>query len=68
MGQVKNSNPIELAEYAVTSKIGDKEPAFNWWARHVLKKRSRIINRVTTRMKKNNMKFGIVVPLTMKQP
>ena len=66
MGQVKNSNPIELAEYAVASKI-DKEPAFNWWARQVLKKRSRIINKVATRMKKNNMKFGIVVPLTVKQ-
>jgi hypothetical protein len=64
LSQVKNSNPIELAEYAVACNI-DREPAFNWWANKVLKKRTRMINRVATRMKKNNMKFGILIPTTV---
>jgi hypothetical protein len=39
---VKEANPIELAEYAVTNNI-DKEPAFGWWVPYVFKKRDRII-------------------------
>lgn len=35
---LKESHPIEVAEYALANKILD-EPAFNWWAWHVLKKR-----------------------------
>jgi hypothetical protein len=27
---VKESNPIELAEYAILNRIDD-EPAFKWW-------------------------------------
>ena len=34
---IKDSNPIELAEYAVANRI-DQEPAFKWWASHVLRK------------------------------
>ena len=29
---VKSSNPIELAEYAVSNKLSD-EPAFRWWVK-----------------------------------
>lgn len=64
MSQVKNSNPIELAEYAMASGI-DKEPAFRWWVNTVIKKRSRMINKVKTRMRKGNMKFGVLIPLTV---
>ncbi len=35
---VKESNPIDLAEYAVASKI-DHKPAFKWWVPLVLRKR-----------------------------
>ena len=66
LSQVKNSNPIMLAEYAVLKKI-DKEPAFRWWVPHVLKKRSRMINKVKTRMRKGNVKFGIKIPTTVKE-
>ena len=66
LSQVKNSNPIELAEYAVAKGI-EKEPAFNWWVPHTLRKRTRMINKVATRMKKQNMKFGVVMPTTVKE-
>lgn len=66
LSQVKNSNPVELAEYAHAAGI-EKEPAFRWWAPTVLKKRTRMINKVHTRMKKNNMKFGVLIPLTVKE-
>ena len=35
---VKESYPIQLAEYAAQNKISE-EPAFAWWIKHVLKKR-----------------------------
>lgn len=64
MSQVKASNPVELAEFAVATKI-HKQPAFNWWVRHVLRKRDRIVSKVATRQKKNNMKFGVLIPTTV---
>jgi hypothetical protein len=39
---LKEAYPVQVAEYALTNKILE-EPAFAWWARHVLKKRDRII-------------------------
>ena len=64
--QVKNSNPVELADYAYRHGIND-EPAFNWWTKHVIKKRERMTNKVQSRMRKNNMKFGIQIPTTVKE-
>ena len=31
----KQSNPVDLAEYAVVNEISD-EPAFNWWVKETL--------------------------------
>ena len=45
LSDLKESHPIETAEYAVPRKI-DHEPAFNWWVQHFLKKRDRIISLV----------------------
>jgi hypothetical protein len=42
---MKNSFPVELAEYALANKIIE-EPAFTWWAKHVLRKRDCIIKKV----------------------
>jgi hypothetical protein len=39
---LKDSNPIKVAEYAVNMKIAS-EPAFAWWVPHTLKKRHRMI-------------------------
>ena len=66
LSQLKEANPIEVAEYSYAHKI-NKEPAFNWWVAKVLRKRDRLINKVNTRMPKLNLKFGIEVPSTYKQ-
>jgi hypothetical protein len=60
---IKESNPVEVAEYAVGKDLQDK-PAFSWWAQHVLKKRHCIISSVTKRYLKRNHKFGIEIPVT----
>jgi len=64
LSQVKESNLIECAEYAIAQGI-HKEPAFNWWVPHVIRKRDRLINKVVHRTCKSNMKFGIVIPRTV---
>jgi hypothetical protein len=63
LADLKESNPVEVAEYAATNKLHD-EPAFAWWLPHVLKKRNRIIATVTKRYHKRTHKFGIKVPKT----
>jgi hypothetical protein len=69
LSDLKESQPLETAEYAVTFGI-DHEPAFNWWVPHVLKKRNWIIplvHKQTTRYLKRTHKFGIKVPKTVKE-
>jgi hypothetical protein len=61
MADLKESNPVEVAEYAAAKSLLDT-PAFVWWAPHVLKKRIRIIADVTKRYHKRTRKFGIKVP------
>ena len=38
LAAMKESHPVEVAEYARARGI-DKEPAFEWWVPHTLKKR-----------------------------
>ena len=69
LSDLKESHPIETAEYAVAQGL-EQEPAFNWWVPHVLKKRERIISLVRkreARYLKRNEKFGIAVPKTVKE-
>ena len=61
---IKDSYPIEVAEYAVANRIAD-EPAFNWWAKTVLRKRNRIISKLKARYWRTTHKFGIEVPKTV---
>jgi hypothetical protein len=56
----KESNHVEVAEYATTKNLHD-EPSFDLWVTHVLKKRHRIIAAVTKRYHKRTHKFGIQV-------
>jgi hypothetical protein len=58
---LKKSSPVEVAEYAVAKILLD-DPAFVWWAPHILNKRSRIIADVTKRYHERTQKFGIEVP------
>jgi hypothetical protein len=48
-----------VSEFDIANNY-DKEPAFAWWVRKVLKKRERMINKVITRWRK--MKFGSDIP------
>ena len=62
--ELKESNPVEAAEYAIANKIAE-EPAFSWWVRKVLRKRDRIIKKVKARYWANTHKFGIELPKTV---
>ena len=61
LSDVKESNPIETAEYSFARGIND-EPAFTWWVNYTLKKRDRIISAVKKRVIKKSHKSGIRVP------
>jgi Reverse transcriptase (RNA-dependent DNA polymerase) len=61
LSDLKESNPLKVAEYAVGQGI-DHEPAFSWWVPHVLKNRERIISAVNKHYHKRTHKFGIEVP------
>jgi hypothetical protein len=64
MADLKESYPVQVAEYAKAVGI-DTEPAFAWWTHHVLKKRDRIIAKVTKRFNKVTHKFGIELPTSV---
>ena len=59
--ELKASNPVEVAEYAVGNQIAD-EPAFKWWVKDVLWRRNRIISKIKSRHWCTIHKFGIVIP------
>jgi hypothetical protein len=61
LADLKESNPVEFAEYAVSKNLLDA-PDFLWWVPHVLKKRSRIIDDITKWYQRRTHKFGIEVP------
>jgi len=66
LADLKESNPVDVAEYAVAHGIHD-EPAFAWWVPHTLKKRNRIIAAMNQRSQKKDTKFGIKIPRTWDQ-
>ena len=45
---LKVSNPVELAEYAIANGLSE-EPAFKWWVSHTIKKRDKIISKVKSK-------------------
>ena len=63
---VKESNPVDVAEFAKAKGIDD-EPAFAWWVPHVVRKRDIIISKVKAKAKKTTHKYGIRVPRTVKE-
>ena len=62
LADLKESNPVEVAEYATTHSI-DVEPAFAWWVPYTLRRRN-IIVAVNARYHMQTHKFGIEVPKT----
>jgi hypothetical protein len=63
LADLKESNPVELADYAIAHGI-DNEPAFAWWVPYTIRRRNRIIAVVNSRYHKRTHKFGIEVPKT----
>ena len=61
---LKESYPVQLAEYAVNSRIAE-EPAFAWWVPYTLKKRNRIIAKIKSKYWVRTHKFGIKIPKTI---
>jgi hypothetical protein len=66
LANLKESNPVQVAEYAVASKLA-KGPAFIWWIKDVLRRRDRIISKVKARYWKRTHKFGIRVPKSVRE-
>jgi Reverse transcriptase (RNA-dependent DNA polymerase) len=66
LADLKESYPVEVAEYAVSAKIVE-EPAFAWWVPYTLKRRERIIAAVNKRYHQRTHKFGIEVPKTVQE-
>ncbi len=70
LAELKESHPIETAEFAKILGIDHHEPAFNWWVPHVLRKRDHIISLVrkgNPHYLKQTHKFGIELPKTIKE-
>lgn len=63
---IKESNPVQVAEYAVQARIS-QEPAFAWWCPWVLKKRNRIISKVKSKYWIRTHKFGIKIPKSVEE-
>ena len=63
---MKESNPVEVAEYARARSVDD-EPAFAWWVPYTLKKRDIIIGTIKARVKKSTHKYGVKIPRTIKE-
>jgi hypothetical protein len=61
LADVKESNPVEVAEYAIAQGTHD-EPAFLWWVLYTIKRRNRIIGAINARYHKQMHKFSIEIP------
>ena len=62
---LKESNPVDIAEYAVARGLED-EPAFAWWIPYTLRKRDVIVSAINSRVKKKTHKYGVEVPTSLK--
>ena len=58
---MKESYPIETAEYAISRGIDD-ETAFHWWVVPTLKRRKASVVALKTRMRQTKHKYGIEIP------
>ena len=66
MSVIKESNPIEVAKFAIARGIND-EAAFYWWVPYTLRKRDKNILVVNARVKRITHKYEVEIPRTMKE-
>jgi len=63
---LRESNPIELAQYAETRSLLE-EPAFAWWAKDALRHTRRIIKKVKSKYWQRTHKYGIRLPKSVQE-
>ena len=63
---LKDSNPYDVAKYAQENDLL-ANPAFSYWAKHVLKKHDHYVQMAKKRKLNNRYKYGIEVPSNIKQ-
>lgn len=63
--EIKESNPVELYEYAIIKGI-DKKQELNWWVPFTLKNRNNIISKIKSKPIKKGMNFGVIIPSSIK--
>ena len=63
---MKDSYPVEMAEFAVASQVQD-EPAFAWWVPYTMKKRNRIISKIKSKYWQRTHKCGVHMPKSVKE-
>jgi hypothetical protein len=63
---LKESNPVDIAEYVVAKGIAD-EPAFDWWVPYTLRKRDVIVSAISSRVRKSSHKYGIEIPRSVEE-
>jgi hypothetical protein len=63
---LKASNPVELAEYAVANRI-EEELALKYWVSNTLHKRNCIISKVKKKYWQMTHKFGCKLPHSVEE-
>eukprot|EP00957_Ditylum_brightwellii_P010786 817995-Ditylum_brightwellii.AAC.1 len=61
---MKESHPVETAEYAKAQGIAD-EPVFCWWVPYTLRKRDVILAKMKAQVHKTTHKYGIEIPTSV---
>jgi hypothetical protein len=56
---LKESNPIDVTEYAISCDTQDKPPAFAWLVPYTTKQQTRILTAINARYHKKSHKFGM---------
>jgi hypothetical protein len=63
---VKESNPVQVVEYAIARDIAD-EPVFAWWIPYTLHKCNVIFLAMNSRLWKTSHKYGIELPRSVEE-
>ena len=66
MKDIKDSYPVQLAEYAIENDLQHK-PAFAWWVPYTIKKKGRIIAKIKSKYWERTHKYGIRIPKDVKE-
>ena len=62
---IKESNPLEVAKFAIDHGL-ESEPAFAWWVKQAVKKRNIFIGKASMRHIRN-MEVGSKIPQTFEE-